>query len=309
LFALMLELSSLTKTFPNGVRALDDLSFDVPEGSVFGFLGANGAGKTTAMRAIFGLTTLDDGVVRWRGKPVGFDDRRHFGYMPEERGLYPDMATAPQLSYLAQLHGVDAAAADRRAAEWLDRLGLGDRGDDRVEELSMGNQQRIQLISALIHEPQLIVLDEPFSGLDPTGVEAMSDVLRDAAAGGTTVLFSSHQLDLVEDICESVAIIDQGALVVEGAVRDLQLEGAARFRVAVAGDAAAAWAEGVGPEFTLDEVEAGVATFTLSEGADDQALLDAARAAGPVELFARRTRTLSEVFRDSQKFAAAGSRS
>jgi ABC-2 type transport system ATP-binding protein len=153
----------------------------------------------------------------------------------------------------------------------------------------------------LIHEPQLIVLDEPFSGLDPTGVEAMSVVLKDAASNGTTVLFSSHQLDLVEDICESVAIIDNGALIVEGAVRDLQVHGAPRYRVAVAEDPDAAWAKLAGDEFSLDEVANGVATFTLAPGAEDQALLDIARASGRVELFARRTRTLSEVFHDSQK--------
>ncbi|MGH2907584.1 MAG: ABC transporter ATP-binding protein, partial [Solirubrobacterales bacterium] len=176
----MLELSNLTRTYGD-VVALDRLSFDVPEGSVFGFLGANGAGKTTTMRAIFGLTALEDGEVRWRGETLSAAARRRFGYMPEERGLYPDMRVRDQLVYFGRLHGLSRREARAATGRWLDRVNLTERGEDSVEELSMGNQQRVQLASALVHDPELLVLDEPFSGLDPVGVDLMSQVIAECA--------------------------------------------------------------------------------------------------------------------------------
>lgn len=296
----MLEFRSLTRTFPGGIRALDELTFTVPSGTVFGFLGSNGAGKTTAMRAVFGLTKLDSGEVRWRGEPVDMQIRRGFGYMPEERGLYPDMEIVGQVSFVGQLHGMSATAADTAAREWIEQLGLGDRIGDNVEELSLGNQQRVQLATSLVHDPELLVLDEPFSGLDPDGIDAMSGVLRDWAAGGRTVLFSSHQLDLVEHICDAVAIIDKGRLLVEGSVEELRSSGPKRYRVAVAGDADAAWTSGIDGIAQLESVDRGVATLQLSDGSDGQQLLRSAQAAGDVEQFNRAHRRLSEVFRDSR---------
>jgi len=187
---------------------------------MFGFVGPNGAGKTTAMRIILGVLSADAGEVRWHGRPVDAAVRRRFGYMPEERGLYPKMRVRAQLVYLAALHGVTdpLAAADR----WIERLGVAGRADDRIEALSLGNQQRVQLAAALVHEPELLVLDEPFSGLDPVGVDVLSGVLAEYAATGVPVVFSSHQLELVERLCEAVAIIKDGRLVASGAVDELR---------------------------------------------------------------------------------------
>jgi ABC-2 type transport system ATP-binding protein len=217
----MLELINLRKRYGD-VVALDGCGFTVPDGHLVGFVGANGAGKTTTMRAIFELVALDDGQVCWDGRPVGDVDRLRFGYMPEERGLYPRMRVADQLVYFARLHGVGPAAAAARAEAVLDRLGVGDRARSRVEELSHGNQQRVQLAAALVHEPRLLVLDEPFAGLDPLAVEDMTAVLLDQAAHGVAVLLSSHQLELVEDMCDLVAIIDHGRIVAAGDVRSLR---------------------------------------------------------------------------------------
>jgi ABC-2 type transport system ATP-binding protein len=192
------------------------VSFSVEPGQMFGFVGPNGAGKTTTMRIVMGVLDPDAGNVTWRGEPVDFDVRRRFGYMPEERGLYPKMRVHDQLAYLASLHGV--GDPDR----WIERLGLAERAGDRVEELSLGNQQRVQLAAALVHEPEVLVLDEPFSGLDPVGVDVLSGVLTEYAATGVPVVFSSHQLDLVERLCEAVAIIKDGRLVASGSVEELR---------------------------------------------------------------------------------------
>ena len=189
---------------------------------MLGFLGPNGAGKTTAMRIIFGLVKPDSGTVTWDGGPIEHGDRRRFGYMPEQRGLYPKMRAHDQLTYLGRIHGMNRADASRQADFWLDRFGLTERRSDPVEALSHGNQQRVQLAAALVHDPELLVLDEPFGGLDPIAVETMSNVLREEAASGKAVVFSSHQLDLVEDLCEEVSIVNEGSVVVEGNVQTLK---------------------------------------------------------------------------------------
>jgi ABC-2 type transport system ATP-binding protein len=293
----VLELIDVRRRFGD-VVALDGLSFTVPAGVLFGFLGPNGAGKTTAMRAVFGVTALDSGEVRWRGGPVGLAQRQRFGYMPEERGLYPDMGVLEQLAYFGRLHGLDAGGAMAAARRWGERLGLDEYGDSNVESLSLGNQQRVQLAAALVHEPDLLVLDEPFSGLDPVGVDAMSAVLRERAAAGVTVLFSSHQLDLVEDLCEAVAIVHRGRLVAEGSVDELGRAHGRRLAVRVAGDPEARWAGALDGLARLDRVGPhGAASLELADGADAQRVLAAAQAAGPVEHFAFERRRLSEVFR------------
>jgi ABC-2 type transport system ATP-binding protein len=293
-----LEIDGLRRRY-GSVTALDGLTFNVPAGQVFGFLGPNGAGKTTTMRAIFGVTALDAGEIRWRGKPVDEAARRTFGYMPEERGLYPAMTLFDQVEYFALLHGMDPRAAVKAAWYWIDRLGLSGRGRERIDALSHGNQQRAQLAVALVPDPELLVLDEPFSGLDPGGIDAMSAILKERAAAGVTVLFSSHQLDLVEDICEAVAIIYQGRLVVSGAVADLRRGDRPRLAVRVAGDRAAAWSAGI--DSAIGAVDAvridGTAEISLTNSGDSQVVLDLARAAGPVEHFAYEDMSLSEVFR------------
>ncbi len=189
----VLELDDLHRRFGD-VVALDGMSFTVPSGKVVGFLGPNGSGKTTAMRAVLGVTGLDSGSVRFAGQPVDAAMRRRCGYMPEERGLYPGMEVLDQLEYLGRLHGMNAAAAVRSGELLCERLGLSERVGSKVEELSLGNQQRVQLAAALVHDPELLVLDEPFSGLDPVGIDDLSSVLGKRAQAGATVLFSSHQL-------------------------------------------------------------------------------------------------------------------
>jgi ABC-2 type transport system ATP-binding protein len=293
----MLELEGLTRRFGD-VVALDGLSFTVPPGQVFGFLGPNGAGKTTAMRAVFELIALDDGVVRWKGAPVTSSVRRRFGYMPEERGLYPGMVVADQIEYLARLHGVAPDAARPAAMHWLEMLGVADRATDKLETLSLGNQQRVQLAAALVHEPELLVLDEPLSGLDPVGVDAVSAVLVEQATAGRGVLFSSHQIDLVEDLCQSVAIIDHGRLVAAGTVEELTTGGRRRLVVKVDGDWNGAWARAV-PGVAISRVEGGAVRLVLDEDTDPQAVLAAAMRAGPVEQFGFQRQRLSEVFREA----------
>ncbi len=280
------------------VTALDGLSFSVPSGQVVGFLGPNGAGKTTAMRTVFGLTDLDAGEVRWSGHVVGQADRRRFGYMPEERGLYPGMLVGELLEYLGQLHGLSRIDARESARAWLDRLGVADKAAVKVETLSHGNQQRIQLAAALVHGAELLLLDEPLAGLDPPGIDAIAGVLAEQAAAGCCVLFSSHQLDQVEDLCESVVIIDHGHLVVSGRVDDLASSGTRRLVVRVEEDREAAWARDV-PGVTTSEVVGGEARLVLAPETDSDSVLRAAMAAGRVTEFVFARRRLSEVFREA----------
>jgi ABC-2 type transport system ATP-binding protein len=295
----VLELDNLHRRFGD-VQALDGMTFRVPPRTMFGFLGPNGAGKTTAMRAILGVTSLDSGSIAFDGVPVDDRARRRFGYMPEERGLYPSMRVLDQLQYFGRLHDMDATAARRAGEQLCRRLGLGERLDAKVEELSLGNQQRVQLAAALVHDPDLLVLDEPFSGLDPVGVDDLSETLVERAAGGATIVFSSHQLDLVEHLCEEVAIVDHGRLVASGAVSELAHGGPTRLAVRVAGDRTGRWADALpAGARRVSGAADGTVTVELEHEALSDAVLDAARAGGPVEQFGTATRRLSEVFREA----------
>jgi ABC-2 type transport system ATP-binding protein len=293
----LLKLVGLRRRYGN-VVALDDLSFDVPAGQVVGFLGPNGAGKTTTMRAIFGLVDLEAGSVSWDGTPVGQAERRRFGYMPEERGLYPGMLVGDQIEYLGRLHGLSPTDAAVATGAWLERLSLADRRQSKVETLSHGNQQRVQLAAALVHDPELLVLDEPLSGLDPTGIDAIGQVLVEQARAGCCVLFSSHQLDQVEDLCEQVTIIDHGRLVVSGTVDELATSGARRVVVRIEGDRTADWARHL-PGVTVSEVKGGTVRLVLDDQVDSDDVLRAAIAVGRVTQFAFERRRLSEVFREA----------
>jgi ABC-2 type transport system ATP-binding protein len=288
----VLELLNLSKRY-GAVVALDGLSFEVDAGQVLGFVGPNGAGKTTAMRIVIGVLAPDSGEVRWRGAPIDERVRTRIGYMPEERGLYPKMRVRDQLRYLAELHDLEPQAAESNATRWLERLGVSERADDPVERLSLGNQQRVQLAAALVHGPDLLVLDEPFSGLDPVGVDVLSEVLfEEARSKGVPIVFSSHQLELVERLCDAVAIVRDGSLVASGRVDELRAaRSTGRWRVEVQGHDDA-WAERIASVERIGEH-----LFRL-DGVDPQALLDAAQRAGPVRLFAPDESTLAELFRD-----------
>jgi ABC-2 type transport system ATP-binding protein len=293
----VLELTDLHKRYGD-VVALNGCTLGVERGTMLGFLGPNGAGKTTAMRMVFGLVTPDRGAVTWDEKPVTVEARRRFGYMPEQRGLYPKMKAHDQLTYLGRLRGVAAKEASVSADYWLDRFGLAERRLDRVETLSHGNQQRVQLAAALVHDPELLVLDEPFSGLDPIAAETMSDILREQSAAGKAVIFSSHQLDLVEDLCEEVAIINFGAIVVEGNVR--RLKDAAPIRhleLELDGE--------VGDLFdTIDGVrqvgsDDGMHTMIIDAGTDVRGFLTRAQEVGRLRHFSYTTPSLSDLFREA----------
>lgn len=293
----MLELDRLSRRYGD-VVALDDLSFTVRPGQMYGFVGTNGAGKTTAMRIVLGVLEPDSGEVRWNGTPLDQDIRREFGYMPEERGLYPKMQVHEHLVYLARLHGVAGITADRAASGLLEALALSERASDRVESLSLGNQQRVQLAAALVHDPAVMVLDEPFSGLDPMGVDSMAAVLRARVDAGAAVVFSSHQLELVERLCDAVGIIRAGRLVADGTVDELRGTAANRFRLSV--DAAPGWVAALTaavPGLSVVEDAEQTVVVELAPSGDDQALLDAARALGPVHQFTPVRPTLADLFR------------
>jgi ABC-2 type transport system ATP-binding protein len=238
----------------------------------------------------------DSGSVRWDGALIDAGVRARFGYMPEERGLYPKMRAADQLEYFAVLHGASHEQARHAARSWLERLGLGDRAAERVEALSHGNQQRVQLAAALVHGPDLLILDEPFAGLDPIATDVMSDVLREQAARGVPVLFSSHQLELVEHLCESVAIIDHGRLVACGPVDQLRASAARLLRVDLRG-ARPGWADQLVDAEIAERTNASM-VLKLGPKADSQEILDLARQAGCVTHFAELQPTLAELFRE-----------
>jgi ABC-2 type transport system ATP-binding protein len=277
------------------VQALDNCSFSVTRGQMLGFLGPNGAGKTTAMRAVFELVRPDTGTILWDRRPVGHAQRLRFGYMPEERGLYPRMPVVEQLTYFGCLHGMAAPAARAAAHRWLERLDLADRAGARLEELSHGNQQRVQLAAALLHEPELLVLDEPFAGLDPVAVRTLAEVLRGEAARGAAVLFSSHQLELVEDICEAVAIIDRGHVVAAGDVDELRCSSQQRRIELRLEGAPSSWLPAVAGVDLLERRDGDLRLLARRDVGPEQ-LLAAAAHAGQVVAFSYGPPTLSELF-------------
>lgn len=293
----MLRVDDLVKCYGD-ITALDGCTFAVERGRMLGFLGPNGAGKTTSMRAIFQLVDVDRGTVTWDGRPVDLDARLRFGYMPEQRGLYPKMKIGEQLAWLARMHGIGVAAAAAATGRWLEAFGLADRRDDAVETLSHGNQQRVQLIAALIHGPELLVLDEPFNGLDPIGAETMAHVLRECAADGAAVLFSSHQLDVVEDLCEDVAIIHEGRIVLSGDVRALKAASHRRVLEVETGTDGAALLDGL--DGVLSSTYDGHRHRVVVEASSDVShVLAAADRDIAVQHLSYSTPSLSELFREA----------
>ncbi|AFA74928.1 putative ABC transporter, ATP-binding component [Gordonia polyisoprenivorans VH2] len=278
------------------VVALHDMTFTVQPGEIFGFVGSNGAGKSTTMRIILGVLAADSGTVALGDRPIDLPTRRRIGYMPEERGLYPKMKVGDQLRFLARLHGMSAAQADESAHRWTERLGVATRFGDNVADLSLGNQQRVQLAAALIADPAVLVLDEPFSGLDPVAVDVMSDVLKEKAAEGIPVIFSSHQLDLVQRLCDRVGIVVKGQMRALGSVESLRARGGVTLEVEGPG-IGTAWADGIPGVLDADY---GPTTLLRidPDSVDDQQVLAAALHTGPVHRFTRSTPSLTDMFRE-----------
>jgi ABC-2 type transport system ATP-binding protein len=216
-----LVLDSVTKRFAS-IVALDRLSFEVPRGQVFGFLGANGAGKTTTMRIALGVLRADSGAIYWNGSPTESLPRRTWGYLPEERGLYPRMTVLEQLVFFAGLYGVPKDVAAREARAWLARFRVPDFADRRADELSKGNQQKVQFLAAILHDPDVLLMDEPFTGLDPVNVSLLREAFLELRDRGKTLVFSTHQMETAEAMCESVAIVDRGRVVAGGSLSEVK---------------------------------------------------------------------------------------
>ncbi|KUF07823.1 ABC transporter ATP-binding protein [Leucobacter sp. G161] len=296
----MIDIAGISRSFGDRT-VLDDVNFRVESGRMTGFVGANGAGKTTTMRIILGVLAADSGTVSLNGQPLTAGDRSRFGYMPEERGLYPKMAVLDQLIYLGRLHGMSTADAKASATGLLDRLGLGERAGDHLESLSLGNQQRAQIAAALVHEPIALVLDEPFSGLDPMAVEVVLGVLQDYAAQGAPVLFSSHQLDIVERLCDDVVVIGGGKIRAQGSREGLRAEHAGRvFELDLAGSAADAGWVREQPGVSVTHLDGGFARFEADSDEAAQAVLAHAVQLSDtvVRSFAPVTPSLAQIFRE-----------
>ncbi len=301
----MIELNGITRSFGDR-QVLDDVTFSVAGGRMTGFVGGNGAGKTTTMRIILGVLAQGSGTVTLDGQPITAGDRSRFGYMPEERGLYPKMKVAEQLVYLGKLHGLSAAAAKSEVDGLLERLGLAERGGDTLESLSLGNQQRAQIAAALVHRPIALVLDEPFSGLDPMAVDVVLGVLRDYAAQGVPVLFSSHQLDIVERLCDDVTVIGGGRILASGSRESLRAQHSGReFEIELTGAAAdAGWVRDQAG-ISLTHLDGGYARFEAENDAAAQAVLARAvtgSADGTQVLrFGKLTPSLAQIFKEVVK--------
>ncbi len=277
----------------DGRRVLDQVDLEVPAGRVVGLLGPNGAGKTTLMRIVFGVLDAQAGVVRWRGAPATAADRRRWGYMPQERGLYREMRTLDHLVWLARLYGIDRAEARVRATDLLERLGLADRQRDPIRELSGGMAQRVQLAAAMVHGPELLVLDEPFAGLDPGAIEFLTDVIHDHVRRGGTLVFSSHQLDLVENLCESIVMLHDGRVVLSGGVRDLKRASSNRS-LRVDASVEPGWVASLPARIT--STDATGTRLALDPTVDAGEVLDAIRRQTTVHDFGVEAPTLAELF-------------
>lgn len=290
----MLEVRNLTRRFGD-LTAVDDVSFDVQPGRFTGFVGGNGAGKTTTMRMIMGLLQPNAGEVRWNGKPISSRERAQFGYMPEERGLYPKQSVRSQLVYLGELHGMTTRQARDAADALMQRFGLGERTKDKLETLSLGNQQRVQIAAAVIAEPMGLILDEPFNGLDPDAVDEMFAVLSEFTKRQVPVLFSSHQLDLVERLCDDIVILAKGKVVADGPVDQLRRAGETHHRIRC--DADLGWLRDH-PGVQVLDLDGREASVVFADGATEQSVLAEALSRGPVRAFGPTIRPLSDIYRE-----------
>jgi len=285
--------TEITKRFRD-VTAVDGLSFTVQEGALFGFLGPNGAGKTTTMRVVLGIIKADEGQVTWKGEPFHRLGRGFFGYLPEERGLYPKMRVAEHLSFLGRINGLDKHKARREAERWIERFNIGDLSRKRIEELSKGNQQKVQTIGTMLHDPELLILDEPFSGLDPVNTALLKEVLMESHKRGKTIIFSSHRMDQVEEICEDIVLINRGRMILHGNLRQIKKSmGRQILRVSLEGDVDF-WAKIPGLDLLASRAD--YQEFRLGDGVDPNDVLRAAMRAGQVVRFELVEPSLDQIF-------------
>ncbi len=291
-----LVIDGLCKSF-GPLKALDGVSLDVHAGQVFGFLGANGAGKTTTMRIVLGLMRADEGTVTWSGRPAREWPRRTWGYMPEERGLYLRMPVLEQLVHFASLYGVSRARARADALDWLARFRIAEYADKRAETLSKGNQQKVQYIATILHDPDVLLMDEPFVGLDPVNVALLKSAFLEMRDRGKTLVFSTHQLEQAEELCDFVAIIDHGRIVTAGPTREVKRStGHQVLRVATAGDGDRRWLEDL-PHVVVTGDRQDYVELQVDAGTDPQTVLRAAMArGGDVLRFEVADPSLQEVF-------------
>jgi len=289
----ILELRKLSKRYGDYL-AVDELSLEVPRGAVYGLLGPNGAGKTTTIRMIMRIIAPDSGEVLLDGRPVDDDRRRLIGYLPEERGLYRKMKVLEHLVYLGTIRGVSPGESRKRASAWLERLELADWAAHKVEDLSKGMQQKMQLIGTLLHRPRLLILDEPFSGLDPINTRALKDLLLEMANDGVTVVLSTHVLPQVDEMCTHICLINRAREILAGTLEEIRAEYGGnvwRVRTELAAEAVAGLPGVV--DMRRDE---GVWKLVLEKGRDTQALLRTLTDAGQVSLFSANRPSLNEIF-------------
>jgi len=290
-----IELEKVRKTYDRFV-AVDDLSFNIERGSVFGLLGPNGAGKTSTIRMMIGITAPDAGQIRMFGQPFERKSLNRVGYLPEERGLYRKMKVLDQLVFMAELHGMSAAMAQQKAIEWCQRLDISFKLDSKVEELSKGLQQKIQFIAALLHDPDFVIMDEPFYGLDPVNSALLKDVLLEQKKQGKTILFSTHRMDQVEKLCDSICLINQGKPVLQGALKGVKASyGKRNVQIEYEGDGAFLEHNPLVSKFNNygNYVE-----VQLAPNADSQELLRAVAARSRVNKFELMEPSLEEIFID-----------
>ncbi|MBV8370546.1 MAG: ATP-binding cassette domain-containing protein [Candidatus Eremiobacteraeota bacterium] len=291
-----LVLSNVARSFGE-VVAVRDVSFSVPPGSTFGLLGPNGAGKTTTMRMILGILIPDRGSVTWDGAPVDLRVRRRFGYLPEERGLYGKLKVREQIAYFGRLHGVPPPDDVARADAWIERLGLTEFAERPCAELSKGNQQKVQVACAALHDPELLVLDEPFSGLDPVNAETLLEALRALKAGGTSLILSSHQMWQIEDLCESFCVIADGTMRARGTLRELRAAWPTRIvEVEPVAEQLRGILDATPGARALAEADRPALAYELPADADTAALLRRLVAAGDVTRFERVDPSLRDIY-------------
>lgn len=289
----MLKIENVTKRFGD-FTAVDQLNLTIEKGTMYGFLGANGAGKTTTFRMILGLLTPNEGSITWDGRPINYSTSSIIGYLPEERGLYPKMKVEDQLVFLGQLRGMSKSEAKAAVIHWLDRFEIPQYQTKKVEELSKGNQQKIQVIASLMHQPELLILDEPFSGLDPVNVEMLKKAIIDFRNQGATILFSSHRMDHVEELCEQLSIVNHGKQIVQGSLREVK-QSFGRSNVRIHSDESLTSLAELPGVLQMHEMIEG-AVFQIEEEAVAQDLLHAAQRLGPIRQFMIEEPSLQDIF-------------